>query len=126
MLVDRKIGFVTESDASADIEFVYADSLYNNIWISIMTPKGFRFNDPTFGSRMYELKANYKRNERSLNYAKMWVEESLRWIVETGLIIAAKVTATFNDEIKTRINLDIEVTKSNKQQITYALWYDVV
>jgi phage gp46-like protein len=126
MAVDKSIVSVSECGGMADVEFSYADSLYNNIWLSIMTPRGARFNDKKFGSRMYLLKQKFKRNERALNFAKMYSEESLKWIIDIGRILSATVTPSYDAAVLNRINLNIDVIRSNLQPVTYTMWYDVV
>lgn len=125
MPVDKTIVTVPESNDLPDIEFSLSDSLYNNIWISIHTRRGSRINDPEFGSRLHELK-NAKLTAGTVNKAKLWVADCLKWIKTIGRVSKILANVEIDSEIETRLNIYLTLIKSDEKPVTYNLWYDLV
>lgn len=100
-----------------------ADNLLTHIIMSLSTNRGTFFQDPAFGSRLFEIK---KLSPKALNLAQQYVEEALKWLLDTGK--AEEITAYVErDNIdRSRLNIRVQVAESDGNQITYDLYKTLI
>jgi phage gp46-like protein len=99
------------------------DSLYNNIYLSIMVPKGRFFFNPDFGSRLGTIKTITPDNILlAIDYCK----EALQWLVSIGRIKNMEIQALRDDNNPSQLNFAIAVTASDNRAVTYSLFYRVI
>lgn len=111
---------------TADMTFEKADSILNNIYLSLMIPRGGFFQNPDFGSRLHLLlRAKNTANTETL--AKAYCEEALQWLINTGK--AGKIEVFTERDMAENINrlkLLVRVTQTDGQQIEFETFLEVV
>jgi phage gp46-like protein len=117
-MVDKEIFTINDE---IDMNYALADSLKSNVFYSIMLP--FNTVVDNFGSRLHEIKKN---NQDGRNMAVLYINQCLQWLIDTNRATKIDVTVEENKIVKSRIDILIAVSKSDKKQIVYKLYYDVV
>lgn len=75
---------------SADMTFNPADSLANNVWLSLNVRRGSFFAAPQFGSRLHLLQKN---TAKTAELAVAYAQEALKWLLDTGRATSIDVSA---------------------------------
>jgi phage gp46-like protein len=100
-----------------------SDSLYNNIYLSIMVPRGRFFFNPDFGSRLSTIKTITPDNMAlAIDYCK----ECLQWLIDIGRVRSLDVQVQRDDNNVSRLNFVITVTAADNRNVTYTLFYKVI
>lgn len=60
-----------------------AENILNNIFLSLAIRRGTFFADPSFGSRLHELK-RHKNTPEAASLATGYCREALQWIIDMG------------------------------------------
>lgn len=112
--------------ATADMTFEKADTIMNNIYLSLMIPRGSFFQNPDFGSRLHLLlRAKNTANTEML--AKEYCKEALQWITDTG---KAKKIEVITERDRTqdlhRLKVLIRATQADGQQVTFETFLEVI
>jgi phage gp46-like protein len=108
----------------ADIGFEFADSLKNNVWLSIHIKRSELFWAPWFGSRLHEIT---KITTQSLLMAEAYVRDCLRWLIEMERIeTIVSVTAQRDAYIYNRIVFVVSLKKKDEITLEYEIFYSVV
>jgi phage gp46-like protein len=103
-----------------DMNFSFADSLKSNIFLSIMLPYNSIIDG--FGSRLNEIK---KASIQNLELAKLYVRQSLAWLITANKVEYILVEAAYDKLISSRLNILITVKKNNVYS-SYSLFYNVI
>lgn len=97
----------------AQMTYDKAETIMNNIYLSLMVRRGSFFANPAFGSRLHLLqraKDTTQTAQRAVGYAK----EALQWMIDTGKARSVEVyIQRQKDTITRRLYLLIEVTPVN-------------
>lgn len=103
--------------------FEKADNIMNNIFLSLMVPKGGFFQNPDFGSRLHLLQ-RAKNTEKTAAIAKEYCKEALQWLLDTNRAMEINIY-TEKDNIN-RIKLLVEITQANKRQVSFETFVEVI
>lgn len=107
--------------AEADLTWVPATDISNNVWLSIMVPQGSFFARPGFGSRLHEL-AREKNTERARSLAVQYAKEALQWLIDLGRATLVEAEAERSDR---GVNLAVTVTQADGQIVSYTTFVEV-
>ncbi len=103
-----------------------ADSFFNNIFLSLMIPRGGWFLDRNFGSRLHLLqraKNTAKTAARAVEYCK----EALQWLLDSKRAIGFDFATERDLETNmNRLKISIEATRANGQIVTFQTFVEVV
>lgn len=114
------------SGVTADMTFEKADSILNNIYLSLMIRRGSFFQNPDFGARLHLLQ-RAKNTANTELLAKEYCKEALQWLFDTGK--AEKIEVFTERDITQdlhRLKLLIRVTQADGQQVSYATFLEVI
>lgn len=103
-------------------QYLLADSLINNIYLSLTTRKGSWPFAPALGSELHLLERE-KSVERAAVKAREYCEKALAWILAEGRAEKIEVTTAL-DKANGRLLCLIEATK-NGRQISYEHFVEV-
>lgn len=107
---------------SAEFAFDKSDSLMSNIFLSMRIARGTFFIDPTFGSRLHEIK---KITESNLRLAESYCREALQWLLTTKRLSFIQVTAWRDEEAIDRIKFYVEIKRADDSAMKYEIFYPV-
>ena len=103
--------------------FAKADSLFNNIFLSLHVRRGDWWLLPEFGSRLHLLRKN-----TSSDKAKEYIKEALAWLKTAGRIeeLSVDVAIAEQEDGKTRLNAVISVTRPDNTDATFNLFIPLI
>jgi len=106
--------------------FEKADTILNNIYLSLIVRKGSFFQNTDFGSRLHLLK-RAKNTEKTAALAEEYCKEALQWLLNIGRATKINVYSE-RDRLQglNRLKLLIEVTQSDGRQISFQTFTEVV
>ena len=106
--------------------FEKADTILNNIYLSLIVRKGSFFQNTDFGSRLHLLK-RAKNTEKTAAIAEEYCKEALQWLLNIGRATKINVYSE-RDRLQdlNRLKLLIEVTQSDGRQISFQTFTEVV
>lgn len=111
--------------ADADMTFEKAESILNNIYLSLVVEQGSFFQNTNFGSRLHLIRGKNTDNTEIL--VKEYCKESLEWLITTGRATAVDVITERNMEIDLHLlKILITVTQANGQQIVFETFLEIV
>jgi len=119
--MDFKI--VSSNGLGGQMTWDKADNLLTSVILSLGIDRGTFFQDPTFGSRLFEIK---KLTTKSVNLAQQYIEEALQWLLDTGKAANITVQVERDSIDRTRLNVRVQVEERDGNQITYDLYKDLV
>ena len=102
--------------------FEPVEDITNNIYLSLKIKKGSFFQNPTFGSRLYELD-RAKNTAGTAALAEEYAKESLQWLIDTGRALSVAVTT---EREQYRLKLLVEVTQTDGRQVTFEIYLEVI
>jgi len=103
-----------------------AENIMNNIYLSLMIPKGSCFWNPEFGSRLHELKRS-KDTERTAELARQYCKEALQWIVDTGRAKSIEVTAERDRNVSSnRLKIHVQAVQADGREVSFDVFQEVV
>lgn len=121
--------FALEIDNSTGISsltFDKAETIMNNVWLSLTVDKGSFFANPAFGSRLYLLQ-RAKLTPATIQLAEDYCKEALQWMLDSGKARAISVTAWRDaTEFKYRLKLLVEVTPIVGEQVAFTTFVTVI
>lgn len=110
----------------AAMTFDKADTIMNNVWLSLTVKKGSFFADTEFGSRLHLLQ-RYKNTDSTAHLAEDYCKEALQWLLDSG---KAKKVEAFAQRDRTqnlnRLKLLVEVTPVNGPVVSFETFISVV
>ena len=117
---------ITTDGITGQMTFEKADSITNNIYLSLMVEKGSFFQNTDFGSRLHLLK-RAKNTEKTAALAEEYCKEALQWLLNIGRATKINVYSE-RDRLQdlNRLKLLIEVTQSDGRQISFQTFTEVV
>jgi phage gp46-like protein len=118
----RDIAIITDGKRP-DIGLSFADSLYNNIYLSLYVRKGTFFVYPEFGSRLHEIK---KVTELSIERARLFAVEATQWIVSAGKANSITVEVTRSESNPNGLNITVTATRKTGEPVTVTTWFAVI
>jgi len=106
------------------MSFDKADTIFNNVYLSLTLRRGSWFQNPDFGSRLHLLKKN---TPRAAALAESYAREALRWLLDAGKATVITVTAQ-RDTLQDlhRLKLWVEVTQADGRLIAFDHYVEVV
>lgn len=126
--MDFAIDIATDGTAIGEMTFDEAEdgNMMNNIFCSLMIPKGSWFMNPSFGSRLHLLQ-RAKNTEKTANLAAEYCKEALQWLIDCGKATAVDVSVERDTTSDTgRLKAIVEVTKATGETTSFATWVDVI
>ena len=101
-----------------------ADTIFNNVYLSLVVKRGAWFQNPTFGSRLHLLTKNVPR---AAALAEEYPREALQWLLDTGKATHIDIRAERDRRQDLhRLKLWIEVTQANGQILPFEHFVEVV
>ncbi len=114
------------NNGRGEMTFDKADSIFNNVFLSLTIDKGSFFADPDFGSRLYLLK-RAKNTEQTARLARDYCREALQWLLDTGRATAVDIhTQRDRTQDLNRLKLLVEVTQADGRQVSFETFMEVV
>lgn len=102
--------------------FAKNTDIRSNIYFSLYINQGDWFYDPTFGSKLSQIR---KITDSNILLAKQYTEEALKWLLNTGKASSITVIAEKDDQNLNQINLKVTVIQPNSVTLYYNQAYDV-
>jgi phage gp46-like protein len=125
----KDIALVTDDKGTNDVTIPsegvsgFADSLYNNIYLSLHVKKGTLFTNPEFGSRLHEIQ---KVSDISIEKIKQYSNDALKWIIAAGKSQSITVDVERSSSSKNEIKLTITVLRNNGEEFVVFTWFSVI
>lgn len=94
----------------------------SNIYFSLFINQGDWFYDPNFGSKLKTIK---KITDSNLLLAKQYVEQALKWLLNTGKATSIEVICERDDSNLNQIDMKITVYQPNSVTLFYKTAFDV-
>ncbi len=118
---------IDNSTGMAQMTFGKAETMMNNVWLSLMVQRGSFFANPDFGSRLYLLR-RAKLTLATIRMAEDYCKEALQWLLDSGKASAVAVTAQRDTtESIYRLKLLVEVTPtSGEEPVSFTTFVSVV
>lgn len=117
LLTDSEVGTMT---------FDKAGDVMNNVFLSLMVPRGTWFQNPEFGSRLHLLR-RAKNTAQTAALAEEYCREALQWLLDTGRATAIVV---YSERDMTqdlhRLKLLVEVTQADGRMVMFDRFVEVV
>jgi phage gp46-like protein len=115
---------VVGNQGQGEMTFDECMDLGNNVYLSIMTPRGSFFQDPNVGMNQRYRRA--KNTVQNMNLVAADAEAALAWLISSGRATAISVIAQIvPPESIWRLKLDVQVTQAQGQQVTYTIYTPV-
>ena len=110
----------------AAMTFDKADTIMNNVWLSLTVQRGSFFANPGFGSRLHLLK-RAKLSAATARLAEDYCREALQWMLDSGKATAISVTAE-RDRTQNinRLKLLVDVTPASGEPVEFSAFVTVV
>lgn len=103
-----------------------AETIFNNVYLSLMLRKGSFFAAPEFGSRLHLLH-RAKNTARTELLAREYCREALQWLLDTGRATAVDVFAERDRQQNLNLlKLLVEVTQADGRELTFHTFVEVV
>lgn len=101
-----------------------ADTIFNNVYLSLTVRRGSWFQNPAFGSRLHLLSKNVPR---AAALAEDYAREALQWLLDTGKATRIDVRSE-RDRMQDlhRLKLLVEVTQADGQTLPFEHFVEVV
>jgi phage gp46-like protein len=115
-------GLAFDDDGKPVMSFDKDDSIIQNIWLSIFIKKGSFWAAPDLGSRLYLVK---KVIPSAAVDAKAYIDECLKWLLDSGRMLDVTVTCELNATQK-RIDISVVGHKGTGQDVKFDTFYQVV
>lgn len=101
-------------------------TIFNNIYLSLMIPRGGWWFNPEFGSRLHEL-GREKLTPRTERLARDYTREALQWLIDAGRATAVAIDTEIDRTQTTgRLKLIIAVTQADNRTVTFDTFVGVV
>jgi phage gp46-like protein len=115
-----------DSRGQAAMTFDKAETIVNNVYLSLMVRKGSFFYDPAFGSRLHELQRE-KDTAGTPRKAEDYCREALQWLLDSGKATKVDVYTEWDvAQVPRRLKALIEVTTANGPVVPFSTFIDVV
>lgn len=103
-----------------------ATSIFNNVYLSLMVPRGGWWFNPEFGSRLHLLN-RAKNTERTALLAREYCREALQWLLDTGRATAVEVEVD-RDRLQDlhRLKIVVRVTLADGDIVSFETFQEVV
>lgn len=119
--MDFKLSY---SSGSADMTWDAADSIANNIWLSLNVRRGSFFALPEFGHRFDLLKKNVVRAPA---LAEQLAAEALQWLLDTGRATSIELTAKHDpSNFPGLLLLSGNVMQADGRQVPFEQFVEVI
>jgi phage gp46-like protein len=117
---------INNQTGMAAMTFDKAETIMNNVWLSLTVKKGSFFADTEFVSRLHLLQ-RYKNTDSTVRLAEDYCKEALQWLLDSG---KAKKVEAFAQRDRTqnlnRLKLLVEVTPVNGPVVSFETFISVV
>jgi phage gp46-like protein len=109
---------------TSSLTFGKADTIINNVFLSLSVVQGSWFANPQFGMRKRERMKNTEQNARLVAED---AKAALKWLVDTGRATAVEVSAQRDrTQDVSRLKLLVEVTQADGRSVTFEKFVEVV
>jgi phage gp46-like protein len=103
-----------------------ATTILNNVYLSLMVPRGGWWFNPEFGSRLHLL-TRAKNTERTALLAREYCREALQWLLDTRRATAVEVEVE-RDRLQDlhRLKIVVRVTQADGSTVSFETFREVV
>lgn len=109
---------------TADMSFDQADSIINNIYLSLTVIKGTWFHRPGFGVARRERMKNTLQTARLIQQD---CQEALQWLIDTGRATTVDVAAERDrTQNLNRLKIAVQVQQADGNIVTFTTFREVV
>ncbi|NLO90662.1 MAG: hypothetical protein GX410_01545 [Elusimicrobia bacterium] len=114
---------IEQTTGRAAMSFAASDSLFNNVYLSLVVKKGSWWLLPNFGSRIHTLRKN-----TAGTLAADYIQEALAWLKTSGRArdIVVKTERVSTAHGMTRLNALITVQRPNSEPVKFSLFFPLV
>lgn len=124
--MDFAIEIATDGSASGKMTFDKADTIMNNVYLSLMVRRGSFFQNPEFGSRLHEL-SREKNTEHTASLVREYCKEALKWLIDCGRATKVDVYTERDPSVDPyRIKFLVEVTQADGRVVSFETFVEVV
>lgn len=121
----QDVDLVSQDDLiTATLISLLSDRVADDDWSYTLDKRGWwcdAYNERPLGSRLWQLDILPTSDDATyLTRAQGYVTEALSWLVDDRICKSVDCVASFTDTHKTKLNLDITLTKADDSQIRYA------
>ena len=117
---------LTIDGIEADMTWEKADSILNNLFLSLMIPRGAFFLDKEFGSRLHLLK-RAKNTENTAALTREYALEATQWIKDAGRANSiAAYTQIDKSQDTDRLKLLVEAVQADGRKVTFETFLEVI
>ncbi len=102
--------------------FDIADSMWNNIYLSLTIKQGSFFAAPEFGSKLYTL-TRAKNTAQTEQKVKDYCKQALQWLLDTKRALTISI---ITERLFVRINFEISIVKANGVSVSFSNFVEVV
>ncbi len=116
---------INNQTGMAAMTYEKADTIMNNIWLSLMVKRGSFFANTEFGSRLHLLQ-RYKNTDATARLAIDYCKEALQWMLDSG---KARKIEVFSERDRSqnlnRLKLLVKVTPANGPVVPFETFIPV-
>jgi phage gp46-like protein len=117
---------IENGSATGSMTLDKADSIMNNVYLSLMIRRGSWFQNLDFGSRLHLLH-RAKNTERTAILAREYCKEALQWLLDTGRATAIEIDTERDRRIDLcRLKLLVEVTQADGKKVSFTTYVEVI
>ncbi len=115
---------LTTDGLTADMTWDKADSILNNLWLSLAVEQGTFFARPSFGMRSLR---GEKLTARTVELARQYAVEAVQWVIDIGRATDINIQAEADKSSATgRIELLVAATQADGRQVSFEKFVEVV
>lgn len=93
-----------------------------DIYLSLAIPYGSWFQNPTFGSSLFQIK---KVTASNILLARQYVQKALQWLIQTGKALTIDVVVEADSLDRNRIDIKVTAKQTNGVELFYQQYLDV-
>ncbi|MFH1028478.1 MAG: phage GP46 family protein [Pseudomonadota bacterium] len=114
------------TDGFPGMTYEPAETIMNNVYLSLMIERGSLFVNPEFGSRLHLLR-RAKNTANTEILAREYCREALQWLLDSGRATDIQIESE-RDRTQDlhRLKLRVVVTQTNGRAVTFETFVEVV
>lgn len=113
---------INTQDGAATMTWAKNTDIRTDMFTSLTINKGSFVLNPSFGSDLYKIK---KITESSLNLAKQYCQEALKWLIQVGRAKTIDVIVERDTSDYTRMNIKVTATQPNGLIVSWGIYRTV-
>jgi phage gp46-like protein len=114
---------ITINGVAAELDLNATETtIVNNIWLSLVVPKGSWWHDPTFGSRLKEIK---KLTASAVALAKDYCDEACKWILKLGRATSITFKTEADTDVRGRLLIHCAAVQADGLEVNFTIFKEV-